>query len=278
MTWAAGEQGRRFSPDDVAFGEDLAQRAAVAIDNAQLHTELREMAMSLQRAVLPAALPRLEGWELAAHYSPAGQLEAGGDFYDVIPLEQGRLAWFIGDVMGRGVHAAAAMAQMRSAIRALVAVDPDPSAVLAGLDTFFERYDLNQLVTLLYAVVDPAADEVVIANAGHLSPVVLRADGQVEALALPEALLLGAGGTLRAATAFPFGPGDALLVFTDGLVERRHEDIDAGQRRLLRECHRLLTGALTDALVDLVQAVCDPVRDDDVAVLVLRRATYPADS
>ena len=126
ITWVAGDQGRRFDEHDLAFAEDLARRAAVAIDNAQLHTELREMAIRLQRAVLPTAMPRIEGWEVAAHYSPAGHLDAGGDFYDVIPLDGGRVAIFIGDVMGRGVDAAAAMAQMRAAIRALVAVDPEP--------------------------------------------------------------------------------------------------------------------------------------------------------
>jgi GAF domain-containing protein len=272
VTWVAGEHGRRFTSDDVAFGEDLARRAAVAIDNAQLHTEVREMAVRLQRAVLPTGLPTLAGWELAAHYSPAGHLEAGGDFYDVLALDGGRMAFFIGDVMGRGVQAAAAMAEMRSVVRVLVAVDPDPAAVLERLDTFFDRYALNQLVTMLYVVADPASDEVAIANAGHLPPVVIHADGYAETLAVHEDLLLGAGIAHRSVAVFPLLPGDALLAFTDGLVERRNEDIDDGQERLLRACIGTRSGALADVLEELVRVVTDPARDDDVAALLVRRS------
>jgi GAF domain-containing protein len=272
VTWVAGEQGRRFGPRDLAFGEDLARRAAVAIDNSQLHTELREMAVRLQRAVLPAALPRVDGWEMAAHYSPAGHLDVGGDFYDVIKLDERRIALFVGDVMGRGVHAAAAMAQMRSAVRAFVAVDPSPVSVLSRLDRLFKQYDIDQLVTMAYAVADPDRDEIVIANAGHLAPVVLRADGSQNALDVSDGLLLGAGGTERTQFTFPFGPGDLLLAFTDGLVERRDEDIDVGLLRLEAACGRLRSGALREHLVGLMDEVRDPLRDDDVALLAVRRA------
>ncbi len=271
VTWVAGEEGRRFGERDLTFGEDLARRAAVAIDNSQLHTELREMAVRLQRAILPAALPRVDGWEVAAHYSPAGHLDVGGDFYDVIRLENGRIALFVGDVMGRGVHAAAAMAQMRSAVRAFVAVDPDPGTVLVRLDRLFEQYDIDQLVTMMYAVADPERDEIVVANAGHPAPIVLRADGTQSVLDVTDHLLLGAGGAERTAAAFPFGPGDIVLAFTDGLIERRDEDIDVGQRRLEAACGRLRSGELRDHLVSLVDEVRDPVRDDDVAVLAVRR-------
>ena len=271
VTWVAGEQGRRFGPRDLTFGEDLARRAAVAIDNSQLHTELREMAVRLQRAILPAALPRVDGWEIAAHYSPAGHLDAGGDFYDVIRLENGRIALFVGDVMGRGVHAAAAMAQMRSAVRAFVAVDPSPGTVLTRLDRLFAQYDIDQLVTMMYAVADPARDEIVIANAGHPAPVVLRAGGSQSVLEVPGSLLLGAGGERRTPRTFPFGPGDLVLAFTDGLIERRNEDIDVGQRRLEEACGRLRSGMLRDHLLGLIDDVRDPFRDDDVAVLAVRR-------
>ena len=271
VTWVAGEQGRRFGERDLTFGEDLARRAAVAIDNSQLHTELREMAVRLQRAILPAALPRVDGWEIAAHYSPAGHLDAGGDFYDVIRLENGRIALFVGDVMGRGVHAAAAMAQMRSAVRAFVAVDPSPGTLLSRLDRLFAQYDIDQLVTMMYAVADPVRDEIVVASAGHPAPVVLRADGSQTTLEVPDSLLLGAGGEDRTAVVFPFGPGDLVLAFTDGLIERRNEDIDVGQRRLEAACGRLRSGVLRDHLLGLIDEVRDPVRDDDVAVLAVRR-------
>ncbi len=271
ITWVAGEEGRRFSPPDLAFGEDLARRAAVAIDNAQLHTEVREMAVRLQRAILPAALPPVPGWEMCAHYSPAGHLDVGGDFYDVIELGDGRIALFVGDVMGRGVHAAAAMAQMRSAVRAFVAVDPAPRSVLTRLDRLFEQYDIDQLVTMMYAVADPARDELLVANAGHPAPVLLRADGSQEILQVPDGVLLGAGGTERVSIAVPFRSGDAVLAFTDGLIERRDEDIDVGHERLMRCCPALRTGPLEERLVTLIDAVRDPTRDDDVAALVVRR-------
>ena len=272
MTWVAGEQGRRFTSDDLAFGEDLARRAAVAIDNAQLHTELREMAVRLQRAVLPAALPDLDGWELAAHYSPAGHLEAGGDFYDVIPLDGGRMAFFIGDVMGRGVQAAAAMAQMRSAVRVLVAVDPDPAAVLERLDTFFDRYALNQLVTMLYVVADPAADEVAIANAGHLPPIVIRADGHAEVRRRPR----GPAARRRAPRTVPSPcsaccPGDALLAFTDGLVERRTRTSTTVSGGCCAPAPISKRGPVAESLDELVRLVTDPARDDDVAAVLVRR-------
>ena len=273
ITWVAGSTGRRYASQDLSFAEDLARRAAVAIDNAQLHTELREMAMRLQRAVLPAALPDVVGWELAAHYSPSGRLDAGGDFYDVIRLGDGRLVVFVGDVMGRGVHAAAAMAQMRASIRALVAVDPTPDVVVHKLDLLFETYDIDQLVTMVYAVADPARHEVEVVNAGHPVPLVRGADGSVRALPSTDDLLLGAGNVGRTSTVVPFLPGDTLLLFTDGLIERRDEDIDVGQQRLTDA----LAGAQDDGtlhatLLRLVDEVRDRTRDDDLAVLAVRRA------
>jgi GAF domain-containing protein len=271
VTWVTGDTGRRFGLDDLAFGEDLAHRAALAIDTAQLHSQLNEVATRLQRAVLPAELPVLPGWETAASYMQAGHSDAGGDFYDVTALGDGRLAVFVGDVMGRGVTAAAAMAQMRAAIRALVAVDPEPAAVLPALDRLFEHYDFNQLVTLVYAVADPANDELVIANAGHPPPVLRRADGSAEVVAGEPGLLLGAGGGERASIRVAFTPGDLLLCYTDGLVERRDEDIEKGVERLLGACRDADVADLFTWLADVVLAARDTRRDDDVAVLALRR-------
>ncbi len=274
MTWVAGDGGRRFGPSDVTFGEDLARRAAVAIDNAQLHSEIREAAVRLQRAVLPDRLVTLAGWDLAALYLPAGRTEVGGDFYDVIALEDGRVVMFVGDVMGRGVKAAAAMAQMRSAVRAYLAIDPDPAAVLEKLDTLFQQFDLAQLVTLVYGVVDPVRDEITLCNAGHPPPVVLHADGTSAQLPDPDGVPLGVGGSTRTPIRFPFLPGDTVLAFTDGLIERRTEDIDAGQRRLLDALPALAAraGDLETTLAALVETVRDHTRDDDVAVLAVRRS------
>jgi PAS domain S-box-containing protein len=274
ITWVAGDGGRRFGPSDVTFGEDLARRAAVAIDNAQLHSELREAAVRLQRAVLPDRLAQVPGWDISALYLPAGRTEVGGDFYDVITLDDGRLVMFVGDVMGRGVKAAAAMAQMRSAIRAYLAIDADPLAVLEKLDVLFRQFDMAQLVTLVYTVIDARKNEICLCNAGHPPPVLLRADGTREQLPDPDGVPLGVGAGTRAPVRVPFFAGDALLAFTDGLIERRTEDIDAGQRRLM-DALATIAGhpgeGLDSAVLELVEAVRDHTRDDDVAVVAVRR-------
>ena len=272
ITWVAGEGGRRFTEDDLAFGEDLAQRAAIAIDNAQLHSQVRTAALELQRAVLPAELPRIEGWSTSVQYHPAGRTDAGGDFYDVVPLDDGRLAMFVGDVMGRGVAAASVMAQMRSAIRTLVAVDPEPPAVLAGMDRVFEALHLEQLVTMVYAVADPAIDQLQVINAGHPPPVLLASDGQIELLEHPSTLILGVGGGHRAVRSAQFSPGDRLLLYTDGLVERRGEDSDAAMARLITALRTPRAELAPEGwLGALVEELRDPTRDDDVAALLVAR-------
>jgi serine phosphatase RsbU (regulator of sigma subunit) len=271
ISWVAGEGGRRFSEDDLTFGEDLAQRAAIAIDNAQLHSQVRTAALELQRAVLPEKLPSVEGWSTSVQYHPAGRTDAGGDFYDVVPLEDGRLAMFVGDVMGRGVAAASVMAQMRSAIRTLVAVDPDPHAVLAGMDRVFEALHLEQLVTMVYAVADPALDHLQVINAGHPPPVLLAADGQIELLEHPSTLILGVGGGHRAVRSAEFRPGDRLLLYTDGLVERRGEDADTATARLITALTSPRKETHDAWLSAIVEELRDPTRDDDVAALLVTR-------
>ena len=272
VTWVAGESGRRFTADDLAFGEDLAHRAAVAIDNAQLHSQVRDVALRLQQAVLPERLPDTPGWGAAVAYQPAGRTDAGGDFYDVVPLDGDRLALFVGDVMGRGVQAASVMAQMRSAIRTLVAIDPDPATVLSRLDDVFERLDLEHLVTLAYAVADRRRGTIDVINAGHPAPLLLRPGSEVAIVRADETMLLGAGRGTRGVVTLPYAPGDAVLLYTDGLIERRGEDTDAGMDRLIAAARGLGRAEdLTAALSAVVEEVRDPTRDDDVAALVVRR-------
>ncbi len=271
ISWVRGDDGRRFTAGDLTFGEDLARRAAVAIDNSHLHSEVRDVAIRLQRAVLPADLPSTPGWDGAVCYLPAGRTDVGGDFYDVVPLNDGRVVIFVGDVMGRGVPAAAAMAQMRSAIRTLIAVDPHPHSVMEGLDRLFEQYDLERLVTVVYAVADPAEDCIHVINAGHPAPVLRHADGRLTDISTDGALILGAGGGHRELVTRPFTESDTLLMFTDGLVERRDESLTDGQQRVHDAAHLLALPDLTDGLRRLVETVRDPTRDDDVAVVALRR-------
>jgi PAS domain S-box-containing protein len=270
MSWVSADEGRLFTPADLTFVEDLAQRAAVAIDNAQLHSQTREAAVRLQRAVLPEALPTVDSWRFASYYGPSGRTEVGGDFYDVLSVD-GKVALFVGDVMGRGVTAAAAMAQMRAAVRSYVALDPKPQSVVHRLDTMFDMYEYTQLVTLVYVLADATADELRVVNAGHPPPVILHEDGSLDTVSQHVTAPLGIGTEDRSAFSVPFRRGDTLLLYTDGLIERRDEDIDVGQDRLSRACTTLPHNDLTKCLEELVEQVRDHTREDDVAALVAQR-------
>ena len=274
ISWVNGETGRRFSEEDVPFAEDLGRRAGIAIDNALLHSELREVAQRLQDAVRPAALPELPGWELGATYTSAGRASVGGDFYDVIPLKDGRVAMAIGDVMGRGVTAAAAMSQIRAALRALVAVDPDPTTVMSRLDLLYERYPSEQLVTLIYVLADPDLDQLVMSCAGHPFPLLVRGDGSAEFLRTVGGTILGVGATDRQAVAVPFLPGDMVVMYTDGLLERRGEDPQESEARLLETYGMVRPEPTVEDLDRLAELMRDPTRDDDVAVLAARRVSH----
>jgi GAF domain-containing protein len=270
LTFVSAESGRRYGPEDIAFAQDLARRAAIAIDNSELHTETLQVALQLQRAVQPDTFPVMPGWKVAVHYRPAGRTDVGGDFFDAVPLEDGRMAVLVGDVMGRGITAAASMAQVRSAVRAYLADDPNPGAVMARLDTMFARLDLPPLVTLLYVVIDPARQELEAVSAGHLPPVVVHADRMVEALELPRWPPLGVGTFLRDISVVSFASGETLLAFTDGLVERRGEDIDDGLRRLRDHASQLAHGFDDIALALLADRLREAGHDDDVTVLAVR--------
>jgi PAS domain S-box-containing protein len=271
MTLVMAESHRRYDESDLGFATDLGRRAAIAIDNSELHTETLEAAQRLQLAVLPELPSDVPGWEVASYYSPAGRTEVGGDFFDVLPQADGRLVFFVGDVMGRGVRAAAAMAQMRAAIRAYAAVDPDPARVLALMDRLFAAYDIGQLVTLLYVVADAVGDEIAMVTAGHPPPMVLRANGSAEQVASTVGPPLGVGDSDRTVTRSFLHAGDLLLAFTDGLIERRGEDIDVGQRRLLSALPALGGDALDERLVAMAEGVRDHSRSDDIAALAVRR-------
>jgi PAS domain S-box-containing protein len=273
MTWVSADESRRFGHADLSFVEDLAQRAAVAIDNSQLHSQTREAAVRLQRAVLPDRLPDLPGWAFASYYSPAGRTEVGGDFYDAIEVEDG-VVLFVGDVMGRGVEAAAAMAQMRAAVRAYVALDPSPERVVRRLDTMFESYDSAQLVTLVFVWAPRGGGSLHVVNAGHPPPLLLHTGGRFETLdgEVGAPLGLGLGAQRRRSYTVAFSGTDTLLLYTDGLIERRDEDIDVGQQRLVDACDTLLAhDHLERCLADLVEGVRDHTREDDVAALAARR-------
>jgi GAF domain-containing protein len=266
------ESDRRYGPADLPFAEELGRRAALAIDNAQLHSATRDVARELQRAVLPARLDTIQGWQVAVHSDPGGSAHIGGDFYDVLRLPDNRLAVFIGDVMGHGIDAAAAMAQMRAAVRAYLSVDPAPAVVLGQLEKMFGVLGTTRLVTLVFALVDPAAATVELVNAGHYAPVIVRANGAATFAQTPPRRPLGTDGDNCDSSAFPFLASDTLLLYTDGLVERRTEHIDVGLERM-RHCASELAGDdLDSALKSVVSQVQGEPREDDVTALAIRRA------
>jgi GAF domain-containing protein len=271
ITLLRADSDRAYTKSDLAVAEDLGRRAGIAVDNALLHSQTRDVALQLQRAVLPDSLDKIEGWEVAAYYEPGGRAEVGGDFYDAIPLPDGRLAVLIGDVMGHGVPAAAAMAQLRASVRAFVSVDPTPSVVIAKLERMFALYGIVQLVSLVYGLVDPAREELVLVNAGHYPPVIVRASGTVEFAESAPRRPLGADPDKCGATAFSFTAADTLFLFTDGLIERRSEVIDTGMARLRAHARILGRPALSAALAELVRCVHGGDGDDDVTALALRK-------
>jgi serine phosphatase RsbU (regulator of sigma subunit) len=270
LTWASSRPDRRYDEDDLHFAEHLARRSASALDNADLYSQTLAVAEHLQRAVLPGSVTGTEAWEVYCRYAPSGRTEVGGDFYDAFALDRDRYVVFVGDVMGRGVAAAAAMAQMRAAVRAFASVDPRPESVLDSLDRMVTQFETEQLVTLSYVLGDAAAGVVRVASAGHLPAFLRRREGEVERLPDADGPPLGLA-TSRRGLDVRFEPGDTLLVVTDGLVERRGEDLAEGLDRLAAAVPALSAASLEQGLDRLVQQVGDDRSDDDVAALVLRR-------
>ncbi len=263
---------RAFTPADLAVAEDLGRRAGVAIDNAILFEQAQDVALQLQWAVLPDALGAIPDWQLATHYAPGGSAEVGGDFYDAIALDRDRLAFAIGDVMGHGVRAAAAMAQMRAAVRAYVCIDPDPGRVCESLERMFDTLHLTGMVTLIYGVIDAAAHEIALVNAGHYQPLIISAAGAVRAVESTPRVPFGAGHDDRTAVRSAFADTDTLLLFTDGLIEHRDESEDDGLERLVAEAPCLVGADLATGLDHLVARVA-PVRGhDDITAFAVRRA------
>ncbi|MEW1719494.1 ATP-binding SpoIIE family protein phosphatase [Streptomyces sp. NPDC093109] len=231
----------------------------------------RRTVVTLQRSLLPQELEQPDDLRVAATYRPGGEDAAvGGDWYDVITLGAGRTALVIGDVMGRGVRAAAVMGQLRTAVRAYARLDLPPHEVLQLLDGLAAEIDASQIATCVYAVHDPNEGLLEYASAGHLPLLVRAQDGSVTRAEDPTGPPLGTGGWQHTSAAIALPPGSTAVLYTDGLVERRGEDIDEGVARL----ERALSGAqgtpqvVCDRLIRALGVTDD--HDDDVAVLVLQ--------
>ncbi|MFD3941863.1 SpoIIE family protein phosphatase [Streptomyces sp. NPDC058579] len=258
-----------FDEQDFVLIDELVARAALNIDNARLYTTQREAALTLQRSLTNNALPKAEGLELTGRYLPASDHDVGGDWYDVIALPEGRTALVIGDVMGHGIHAAAVMGQLRTAVRTLARHGVPPAELLRSLDAVVADLGEDEMATCVYAVHDPATGSVVLARAGHPPPAVATADGAITFLEGPPGTPLGTGGQDFATEEVLLPPGSLLVLYTDGLIEARDRDLDEGMDQL------------AEALVDLerpLSQVCEAILDqllpcapgDDVAVLLAR--------
>lgn len=275
LSFVAAESGRHYGAEDVAFAEDLARRAGLAIDNADLYSQTRRVASVLQSTLLPQDLPELAGWQLGTVYRQAGRTDVGGDYYDVSGLDDGRVIAVLGDVMGRGVDAAVSGSLMRSAARVLSTQDPEPAALARAMDRFMVVEPPTQMASTVYVLFDPSEDDIALVVAGHPPPLIFR-DGRSRFVTEEGSPIHGLGEVPRVSAHCPFGAGDVLLLYTDGLVERRGESIDIGLRRLQAAADELFTAVddltdLDDVLAKLTESVSDPDRQDDVAVLAFRR-------
>lgn len=253
------------------FAADVTDHAEAAERLRASERRQRETAVTLQRSLLPQELEEPDDLRIAAVYHPGGtETAVGGDWYDVITLGGGRTALVIGDVMGRGVRAAAVMGQLRTAVRAYARLDLPPHEVLQLLDGLATEIDPNQIATCAYAVHDPNEGRLVYASAGHLPILVRDESGTVLRADEPTGPPLGTGGWTHTSGSIPLGPGSTAVFYTDGLVERRNEDLDEGIAAL----ERALSGAtgtpqvVCDRLVRATGVTAD--HDDDVAVLVLQ--------
>ncbi|MFJ9552073.1 SpoIIE family protein phosphatase [Streptomyces erythrochromogenes] len=265
-----------FGDDDRSLAQELAARAALCTDNARRFTRERTVALALQRSLLPQGLPDQDAVEVAHRYLPA-ESGVGGDWFDVIPLSGSRVALLVGDVVGHGLHAAATMGRLRTAARNFAELELAPDELLAHLDNLVLRLDREESdglggtgivgATCLYAIYDPTSQDCTVARAGHPQPALVRPDGTVSFLDLPAGPPLGLGGLPFESMELHLPEHSQLILYTDGLIEDRHRDLDLALRQLRR-----VLAQPSRAPEDTCQAVIDSVAPehpaDDIALLV----------
>ncbi|WP_225095401.1 SpoIIE family protein phosphatase [Streptomyces sp. CoH27] len=273
-------------PDRVAFddmdrttGAELAARAGLVLDNARMYTYQENVADTLQDSMLPQVNPRMAGCDVATRYLPGTRLgRIGGDWFDTIKLPGSRTALVVGDVMGHGLNSAAMMGQLRTAVQTMAAMETPPAQLLRNLDDLARRLGDTYLATCLYAVYDPIRGELHLANAGHIPPVLVRAeDGSSELLDLPTGAPIGVGGVAFESVRVEVAPGDRLVLCTDGLVEVRGSDIGEGLAALCESAAHP-AASMDDACDTIIRALnTRGGRKDDVALLMARLNGIPGD-
>ncbi len=267
---------REFGDETVDLLGLAAGRASLAIARTRLYERERRIAQELQRSLLPAELPGVPGVALAARYEPGDNGAAvGGDWYDAIALAGGRVAVVIGDVVGRGIEAAATMGQMRSALRAILMQADDCGAMAERLNRFALGLGDCVLTTVVLAVFEPATGRLRYTNAGHPPPLVVGADGEAVYLEGVPAPPMGVVETPRyKQRTVQLEPGSTLLLYTDGLVEAPTQSLDAGLERLREAGAAAAAGADVEELCDRVLGtLAGGAQDDDVTMIVLHALT-----
>lgn len=264
---------RGFDEDDRAYLQALAGQCTMAVARARMHEREHRQVVSLQEAILPKRLPELPGIDAAFRYIPGSlDTEVGGDWYDLFGFPDGRIGLVVGDVIGKGITAAAGMGRVRAALRALAFTDPSPQAVLTGLDRLFDATEnAESLTTVVYAVLEPATRRLRLADAGHLPLLVRTASGEVSFLESETAATPLGLSEDRYEFEVSLKPGDVVIGFSDGLVETRDASLTDGFDRLVRAARGAPAGdldALLDHLVD--EMLREQEQDDDVTLLAVR--------
>ncbi|MFD9812059.1 SpoIIE family protein phosphatase [Streptomyces sp. NPDC059080] len=273
-----------FDEDDLALAEELVGRTAVCIDNARRYTREHATAVALQRSLLPGELPDQDAVDAAYRYLPA-QAGVGGDWFDVIPLPGARVALVVGDVVGQGLHAAATMGRLRTAVHNFSALDLPPEELLGYLDELVSRIDDSGTAdtaqvsgaTCLYAVYDPASGRCTMATNGHPGPALVLPDGTVSFPDIPVSPPLGLGGEPFETATLELPEGSRLVLFTNGLISDRHRDLDTGLATL-RDVLAGLPGAGPEETCQVIlDAMVGPRPGDDIALLVAATRRMDAD-
>lgn len=277
VTLVSAGSGRRFSAKDLALAEELAAQVAAVVDKARVLDIEHRIAHTLQRSLLPARLPEVGGVSAAARYLPwTDGAEIGGDWYDLVPLSGGRVGVMVGDVEGHDMTAASVMGQVRNALRAYVLEDHGPAEALARLDVFSISLKMDRMATVVCAVLDPADGNLVVASAGHHAPVVVSSGGDASVLPVRPGPPIGVGRTGCPELRGSLPLRSALVLFTDGLVEDRTTSAEVGVARLMAAARPM--GSDPETLCSAFERAIPAAsgREDDIAMLVVRRDPPPA--
>jgi serine phosphatase RsbU (regulator of sigma subunit) len=261
-----------FTETDVSVVEELGRRLAVGLANTDTFAREHAIAETLQRALLPDALPQIPGLDLAVRYLPATEgATVGGDWYDAFPLAGGRVGLVIGDVSGHNIASASTMGQLRSLLRAYAIDNQSPGRALQRTNAAVAQLLPDELATVVYGVLDPATGDLAYANAGHPPPIFATSAGEAEYLDDTVGTMLGACTTATFTTGHRrLPPGASLVCYTDGLIEHRRHDIDEGLTALLETLQRSRPGSAEQTCATVQGALVGTVRQDDICLLTAR--------